>query len=74
MAHHIRRASSAASVDRRDTIARVSVPVRRFVVWAALALSLSPGADFQGDRVAAFIYANADMLVTAHGERAYDLK
>jgi hypothetical protein len=40
MAHHIRRASSAASVERRDTIARVSVPVRRFVVWAALALSL----------------------------------
>ena len=34
---------------------------------AALALSLSP--EFQGDRVAAFIYANADMLVTAHGGR-----
>ena len=31
----------------------------------ALALSLAP--DFTGDRVAAFIYANADMLVTAHG-------
>lgn len=34
---------------------------------AALAWSLSP--DFQGDRVAAFMYANADMLITAHGGR-----
>lgn len=34
---------------------------------AALALSLS--SDFQGDRVAAFIYANADMLIAAHGGR-----
>ena len=32
---------------------------------AALSLALSP--DFRGDRVAAFIYASADMLVTAHG-------
>ncbi len=32
---------------------------------AALTLALTP--DFSGDRVAAFIYANADMLVTAHG-------
>lgn len=32
---------------------------------AALSLALSP--DFKGDRVAAFIYASADMLVTAHG-------
>jgi hypothetical protein len=34
---------------------------------AALALSLSP--QFAGDRVEAFIYANADMLITAHGDR-----
>ena len=34
---------------------------------AALALSLSP--EFRGDRVAAFMYANADMLITAHGDR-----
>jgi hypothetical protein len=34
---------------------------------AALASSLGP--EFPGDRVAAFIYANADMLVTAHGGR-----
>lgn len=32
---------------------------------AALALALSPG--FAGDRVAAFIYATADMVITAHG-------
>lgn len=32
---------------------------------AALSLALSP--DFTGDRVAAFVYASADMLVTAHG-------
>lgn len=34
---------------------------------AALALSLSP--EFGGDRVEAFIYANADMLIAAHGDR-----
>ncbi|KQP18813.1 hypothetical protein ASF43_29140 [Pseudorhodoferax sp. Leaf267] len=32
---------------------------------AALALALTP--EFTGDRVAAFIYANADMLIVAHG-------
>lgn len=32
---------------------------------AALDLALRP--EFQGDRVAAFIYATADMLITAHG-------
>ena len=34
---------------------------------AALDLALKP--DFQGDRVAAFIYAAADTLITAHGGR-----
>lgn len=33
------------------------------------ALSLALGPDFRGDRVAAFIYASADMLVTAHGNK-----
>ena len=32
---------------------------------AALSLALNP--DFSGDRVAAFIYASADMLLAAHG-------
>lgn len=32
---------------------------------AALSLALSP--EFSGDRVAAFVHASADMLVTAHG-------
>lgn len=34
---------------------------------AALSLALSP--DFKGDRVAAFIYASADMLIVAHDNR-----
>ena len=34
---------------------------------AALSLALSPG--FAGDRVAAFIYAVADMMITAHGDK-----
>ncbi|RZJ16096.1 MAG: hypothetical protein EOO54_17730 [Haliea sp.] len=34
---------------------------------AALSLALHP--DFRGDRVAAFVYASADMLITAHGDR-----
>lgn len=34
---------------------------------AALSLALSP--DFKGDRVAAFVYASADMLVAAHGNK-----
>lgn len=34
---------------------------------AALSLALQP--EFAGDRVAAFIYAAADMLITAHGGR-----
>lgn len=44
--------------------------------WAELqgkrdiaALSLALGPDFKGDRVAAFIAASADMLVTAHGNK-----
>lgn len=32
---------------------------------AAMALALAP--EFAGDRVAAFIYATADMIITAHG-------
>ena len=35
---------------------------------AALSLALTP--DFKGDRVAAFIYASADMLITAHGGKS----
>lgn len=34
---------------------------------AALSLALSP--DFKGDRVAGFVYASADMLVAAHGNK-----
>ncbi|MFJ3046501.1 hypothetical protein ACIPEN_11775 [Herbaspirillum chlorophenolicum] len=34
---------------------------------AAMALALGP--DFKGDRVAAFIYATADMIIVAHGNK-----
>ena len=34
---------------------------------AALSLALQPG--FAGDRVAAFVYAAADTIITAHGNR-----
>jgi hypothetical protein len=34
---------------------------------AALSLALQP--EFAGDRVAAFVHAAADMLITAHGGR-----
>ncbi|MDO9403183.1 MAG: hypothetical protein Q7T87_04045 [Polaromonas sp.] len=34
---------------------------------AALSLAMHP--DFRGDRVAAFVHASADMLITAHGGR-----
>ena len=34
------------------------------------AMSLALGPDFKGDRVAAFIYASADMLMTAHGNKS----
>jgi hypothetical protein len=33
------------------------------------ALSLALSSDFSGDRVAAFVYASADMLMTAHGSK-----
>ncbi|MDB5744731.1 MAG: putative lipoprotein [Polaromonas sp.] len=36
---------------------------------AALSLALSP--EFGGDRVAAFVYGSADMLITAHGGKTH---
>ena len=59
---------------REAAIERVRSAIERRTPWpelqgkrdiAALSLALSP--DFKGDRVAAFIYASADMLVVAHG-------
>jgi len=66
------RKTSAAGRDAALAQLRVAVDTR--TPWPELqgkrdiaALSLALGPDFKGDRVAAFIYASADMLVTAHG-------
>jgi hypothetical protein len=59
---------------REAALAQVAASVRESVPWpplngqrdvAALSLALAP--DFQGDRVAAFIIACTDTIVTAHG-------
>jgi len=59
---------------REAALAQVAAAVRESAPWpplngqrdvAALSLALSPG--FEGDRVAAFIIACADTIVTAHG-------
>ena len=63
-----------SAVGREDAMAQVRAAIDKREPWptlqgkrdvAAMALALSP--DFRGDRVAALIYATADMLVTAHG-------
>ncbi|RYX97089.1 MAG: hypothetical protein EOO28_04885 [Comamonadaceae bacterium] len=61
---------------RDAAIAEVRRAIESRSPWPALegkrdiaALSLAMSADFRGDRVAAFIHASADMLVTAHGGR-----
>ena len=63
-----------ASVDRDAAIQRVRSAIEARTPWpelqgkrdiAALSLALSP--EFRGDRVAAFVYACADMLIVAHG-------
>jgi hypothetical protein len=63
---------SAAS--RESAVQRLRDSVEARTPWAELrgrrdiaALSFSLSADFQGDRVAAFVHASADMLITAHG-------
>lgn len=61
---------------REAAIAYVRIAVMERQPWhelqdkrdvAALSLALQP--DFEGDRVAAFIYAAADMMITSHGGR-----
>lgn len=68
------RKSSATSRDAALAQLRSAIDSRK--PWPALqgkrdiaALSLALGPNFAGDRVAAFIFASADMLVTAHGGR-----
>jgi len=66
------RKTGAAS--REAALARLQKSIESLTPWPELqgkrdiaALSLALNADFTGDRVAAFVYASADMLVTAHG-------
>ena len=61
---------------RDAAIAAVRRAIESRSPWPALegkrdvaALSLAMHPDFRGDRVAAFIHASADMLITAHGGR-----
>ena len=65
-----------ASPSREPALAKLELAIDSSTVWsdlqgkrdiAAMSLALSP--DFKGDRVAAFIDASADMLMTAHGNK-----
>lgn len=65
-----------ASPTREAALEKLRAAIDGRSPWADLqgkrdiaALSLALGPDFRGDRVAAFIYASADMLVTAHGNK-----
>lgn len=67
-------ASPSSLASREAAIAQLRNAIENRTPWpqlqgkrdiAALSLALSP--DFTGDRVAAFTYASADMLITAHG-------
>ena len=62
---------------REAALAQLKTAIDTNMPWPELqgkrdiaALSLALGPDFKGDRVAAFIAASADMLVTAHGNKS----
>jgi hypothetical protein len=59
---------------RAESIKRVRDAIEQRQQWPELqgqrdirAMSLALTPDFSGDRVAAFVYASADMIITAHG-------
>ncbi|GGI17758.1 MAG: hypothetical protein REI95_02845 [Oxalicibacterium faecigallinarum] len=61
------------AASREDAMQRVRSAIEQRAAWPGLqgqqdirALSLALTPDFVGDRVAAFIHASADMIVTAH--------
>ena len=61
------------AASREDAVKRVRTAIEQRQAWAGLqgqrdikALSLALTSDFSGDRVAAFIYATSDMIITAH--------
>ena len=65
-----------ANISREAALAKLKSAIDSSTAWPDLqgkrdiaALSLALGSDFKGDRVAAFIYASADMLMTAHGNK-----
>jgi hypothetical protein len=65
-----------ANPTREAALAKLKASIDNSTAWPDLqgkrdivALSLALGPDFKGDRVAAFIYASADMLITAHGNK-----
>lgn len=62
------------AASREESVKRVRDAIEQRQAWPGLqgqrdirALSLALTPDFSGDRVAAFIYASADMIITAHG-------
>ena len=62
------------AASREESIRHVRDAIAQRQAWPALqgqrdikALSLALAPDFSGDRVAAFIYSSADMIITAHG-------
>lgn len=62
------------AASREESIRRVRSAIEQRQAWPDLqgqrdirALSLALMPDFNGDRVAAFIYSSADMIITAHG-------
>lgn len=65
-----------ANATREAALAKLKTAIDSNTAWPDLqgkrdivALSLALGPDLKGDRVAAFIYASADMLITAHGNK-----
>ncbi len=65
-----------AGASREAVLEKLRATIASQAPWPELqgrrdiaALSLALGPDFRGDRVAAFIFASADMLVTAHGNK-----
>ena len=68
--------NSSPNASREAALAKLKNAIDTSTAWPDLqgkrdiaALSLALGPDFKGDRVAAFIYASADMLITAHGNK-----
>lgn len=62
------------AASREDAMLKVRSAIAQRAPWPGLqdqrdirALSLALMPDFAGDRVAAFIYASADMIIAAHG-------